>query len=135
MRLAVCRKCGKPITFAVVANNAGKPPSRMPLDPTPNPDGNVAVYKDATGSLVGRVVGKGGDHLGYERLMMPHFATCPEREAGAAKGQLPETRPEGVTFLAEFRKAKSAQAKAKRNRRGRRPPPQITGIRIPGRKP
>jgi hypothetical protein len=107
----------------------------MPLDPRPNADGNVAVYKDATGSLVGRVVGKGGDHLGYERLMMPHFATCPERDAGAAKGQLPETRPEGVTFLAEFRKAKSAQAKAKRQRRGRRPPPQITGIRIPGRKP
>jgi hypothetical protein len=133
MRLAVCRKCRKPITFAVVANKTGQPPRRMPLDPTPNPDGNVAVYKTETGTLTGRVVGKGGDHLGYERLMMPHFATCEKRADTNATEFTP--RPEGVTFLAEFRKAKSAQAKAKRQRRGRRPPPQITGIRIPGRKP
>jgi hypothetical protein len=37
----------------------------------------------------------------------------------------------GATFRAAWRKIRSARAKEKRNRRGRRPAPQVTGIRIP----
>jgi hypothetical protein len=39
--------------------------------------------------------------------------------------------PQGEEFLAEWRKRKAAWAKARRNRRGKRPVPQITGVRIP----
>lgn len=131
MKLSVCRACRKPIVFAVVANKAGRPPGKMPLNPRPDPDGNVAAYQDVTGSLVGRVVGKGGDHLGYERIYMPHAATCEKRDPPA-----PPAPPEGVTFLDQWRKARSASAIAGRNRRGRRPAPPVTGIRVdPGRQP
>lgn len=133
MRLSTCRACGKPVTFALVANKAGTPPKRMPLNVRPDPDGNVAAYKDATGTLIGRVVGKGGEHLGYERLMMPHFATC-EKRAAPSPAETPSNRgakqePPGVTFLDRYRAAKTAAGKAARNRRGRRQQ-AVTGVRV-----
>ena len=43
----------------------------------------------------------------------------------------PEPQPvNGEEFRAQLRKALSARAKAKRNQRGRRPRPGITGIRV-----
>ena len=130
-RQSTCRACSKPVVFATVGNKEGLLPSSMPLNPDPDPDGNVAVYRDAAGRLVGRVVGKGGGHLGYERLMMPHFATCDKRGEEFHGDVTP-----GVTSIDDWRKARSAHAKAKRSRRGTRPAPQITGIRIyPGRQP
>ncbi len=42
----------------------------------------------------------------------------------------------GEEFRRQLRQALAARAKEKRNRRGRRPAPQVTGIRIdPGRQP
>ena len=132
-RLAVCRECGKPVVFARVSNKAGKPPGRMPLNPDPDPAGNVAVYRDVAGALVARVVGKGGPCLGYERLMMPHFATCEKRDTSLTSGSKTGTPP-GVTSLDVWREAIAARGRPARNRRGRRPAPKVTGIRInPGR--
>lgn len=103
-----CEKCKRPIGFALVSNREGRPPSRMPLDPQPDPAGNVAVYRDGSGTLVGRVLGKDGRPLGYERLMMPHFATCPVLLAGQAAKQAAhdDTRsmPEGVVSLSEWKR-------------------------------
>lgn len=53
----------------------------MPIDPTPNPDGNVAAYRDGTGRWRARVLRAGEQPAGYERRYMPHFATCPARKA------------------------------------------------------
>ena len=134
-RLVTCRECGKPVVFARVSNKTGKPPGSMPLNPDPDPGGNVAVYKDVTGRLVARVVGKGGPCLGYEQLMMPHFATCEKRDTSLKSGSKTGTSP-GVTSLDAWREALAARGRAARNRRGRRQPPPITGIRInPGRQP
>jgi hypothetical protein len=37
----------------------------------------------------------------------------------------------GATFRAAWRKVQSARARARRNQRGRRPVPGITGVRVP----
>lgn len=68
-------QCAQPIVFAVVASQRGKP-SRMPLDPDPNPEGNVACFRDGGGRLVGRVLAKDQQPVAYEKRYMPHFATC-----------------------------------------------------------
>ena len=122
--MSACRKCGKAIVFAVVDNKEGKPPSRMPLDPVPTADGNVAVNRDVTGRLIGHVLSKGEEPLGYQRLFMPHFATCEKREtpppAETPSNPGAKQEPSGVTFLDQWRKARSANAAAKRGRRGKR---------------
>lgn len=112
--MRTCRECGKPVLFAIVSNRQGKPPSRMPLDPRPDPAGNVACYRDGTGAMVGRVLGKGEEKTGYERMWMPHFATCARRQKAAPQ-------PEGVTGLDEWKRARAEHGKGQRNRRGRRP--------------
>lgn len=121
--MSTCRECQQPILFAVVSNREGRAPSRMPLDPRPDPAGNVACYRDGTGRLLGRVLGKGQERAGYERVYMPHFATCPAR-------QKPAEPPPGVTGLEEWKRARSAHAKAQRNGRGlRRGVQQYLGFR------
>jgi hypothetical protein len=56
----------------------------------------------------------------HERVYMPHFptTTCKVPEPAAPA-------PEGVTFIDRYRQAKAANARARRNRRGTRPPPAI----------
>lgn len=63
--------CGRQVLF--VATARGK---TMPVDVSENGDGNVAVYRNASGALVGRVLGKDDEPKAYERLYMPHWATC-----------------------------------------------------------
>jgi hypothetical protein len=78
---ATCDSCSAPIIFIVVANNAGRKPRRMPVNPDPDPGGNVAVRIDGAGTRIGRVLGRDQKPAGGERLYCPHFATCthPER--------------------------------------------------------
>ena len=78
-----CDLCGARIVFArTLASETGTGGKRMPLDPEPNPDGNVAVRRLDRRRLVARVLGKGESHDIYaEQLYMPHFATC----AGTAR--------------------------------------------------
>lgn len=71
MRKSECRYCQQPVVFARTAR--GK---MMPLDVTPNPNGNVACYRDVSGQMVGHVVSETDLALPFERLYMPHFATC-----------------------------------------------------------
>ena len=127
-RQVTCRRCGRPVIFAVVSNKQGKPHSRMPLDPKPDPGGNVAVMQDVTGTLVGRVLGKSAA-LGYETVHMPHFptTTCKLPEPALVPA------PEGVTFLDAWRTARAANAKGKRNRRGRAATLRPGMIRLPPR--
>ncbi len=54
----------------------------MPLDATPNPNGNVTVRRNDRGDLEATVIGKKDvlDDLraNGEVLYMPHHATCPQ---------------------------------------------------------
>lgn len=73
---ARCRSCAAPIVWAVTTAHR-----RMPLDPTPDPAGNVvmtaAIETDDDGRLlpVVRVLHDGDTHYGDR--YRPHFATCP----------------------------------------------------------
>ena len=107
---ATCRICQDPIIFALVGNREGRPPSRMPLNPQPDPAGNVAVYRDAQRTLVGRVLGKDDHVLGYERLMMPHFATCAKPEPPAK----PPPLPDGVASIDTYRKTRHTRILGRR---------------------
>lgn len=134
MNTSICRACGKPIIFAVVGNKEARRPSRMPLDPQPDPEGNVAVYRDASRRLTGRVLGKDDAPLGYERLMMPHFATCTGRGSkgsGKVTPIKPPELPENVTSLSRWKQAQAEHHKQQRRSRSRPRPKPITGIRIP----
>lgn len=68
----VCDGCKAAIWFGIT------PVKRkyMPLDATPNAAGNVAVHQDAEGTWIARVVKKEIPAAPFEKLYMPHFATC-----------------------------------------------------------
>ncbi len=72
-------RCSCPLLMATVTSekDGQVKVSRMPLDPQPNPLGNVAAYKDASGRIQARVLKKGEVPASHERVYMPHFATCP----------------------------------------------------------
>ncbi len=77
---AACDKCRAPVRWALTP--LGK---RIPLNPHPDPDGNVAAYRDGTGRWVARVLHKDEQPLGWERRYMPHFATCTARAKQQAR--------------------------------------------------
>lgn len=96
-----CQHCAEPIVFAITA--AGR---RQPLNPDPDPAGNVAVLRDATGTLRARVPSPDLPLMGYERLHMPHAATCTRtRRRPAASPSLPA----GVVDLATYRTRRKAR--------------------------
>ena len=91
MSTPTCRICKAPIMWArTVASETGTGGKPMPLDPVPNPDGNVAVRQTGPGRFVARVLKDGESHdRTAEKLHMPHFATCPG-SPGAARNLVSE---------------------------------------------
>lgn len=82
-----CDWCHALILWTVTA--AGR---RLPVDAEPNEAGNVAIYRDAPGTLRSRAIAAdrpGLDHL--ERRMMPHAASC-----SRPKSSRPARQPQGV---------------------------------------
>lgn len=71
MTAAACRSCGAEILWVLTAAN-GKP---MPLDATPNPEGNVEL-------VTGRAVVHASSPLFATpgSIYMSHFATCPDAD-------------------------------------------------------
>lgn len=98
-----CSRCRQPIVFArTMATESGRGGKAMPLDPYPNPAGNVAVRDTGRGRLVARVLGKDESHDRHvEVLAMPHFATC-----GVKEGQ--ELADEVEKFLREHSEGASS---------------------------
>lgn len=73
-RLAECRSCTLPIRFVQLGTG-----NKMPVNPKPNPAGNVAT-RLIGGQLHGRVVGaRSRPAVPGEVLYMAHFATCDGR--------------------------------------------------------
>jgi hypothetical protein len=72
----VCRRCKAPILWA--RTEAGR---AMPLDPKPEPGGNIATTTTGTGTPIAVVVPPGVlERLDDEHraaLRRSHFATCP----------------------------------------------------------
>lgn len=99
-----CASCGADVFWAITP--AGK---RMPVDPNPVPDGNVAIYRDHLGALRARVLRAGEQPSAYERRGVAHFATCPHadrhrtRTTTGPAGE-PVTVPGNVVTLAELRR-------------------------------
>lgn len=82
-RLSACKSCAAPIVFARL--DTGR---LIPLNPLPNPAGNVAVFRAAAGrNLTAYVLSKTHPlEAGFVRAM-PHAATC---EAKPSKPKAPE---------------------------------------------
>lgn len=86
-RLSKCTRCKAPIVWArTVAGENGPGGKAMPLDPEPNPAGNVAVRPQRRGELLARVLKADEDHDHHTEVRaMPHFATCKANPAVAGK--------------------------------------------------
>ncbi|MDT0567877.1 hypothetical protein RM704_10415 [Streptomyces sp. DSM 3412] len=91
-RLATCHDCRRPILWTIT--EAGK---RLAVDPDPDSAGNTAVRCDGVGTWRSRRPTTELPINGWERLHMPHVATCPNRAEQLAL-------PVGVTSLAEHRR-------------------------------
>jgi hypothetical protein len=65
----ICRACGAPIMWARTVVNA----KLIPLDPKPNPKGNVVFI--SPGRV--EVLGNRDNRLPMEDRFMPHHASCP----------------------------------------------------------
>jgi hypothetical protein len=72
--LASCSACLAPIRWVLTEGD-----KRMPIDPTPSPDGNVVPVRRDDGSIRARVLT--GDQLPAQRTAwVPHHRTCPHAD-------------------------------------------------------
>ena len=87
-----CRGCLARIRWAITVN--GK---RQAVNADPDPTGNLAVYRDGTGTLRARVLTAERDRLeGTEWQAMPHAATCtrpPAPRPSSRPGRRAAVRP------------------------------------------
>jgi hypothetical protein len=98
----VARPCGRcPASFVFAVTEAGR---SMPVDLEPDVAGNVAVHVDGAGRVRARVVTQELPVQPWERLHLPHFATC----GGLAKP--PAQRQDNVVPLYRKRAARRAGA-------------------------
>lgn len=66
------RGCGD--SFAWARTHKGK---RIPIDLTPNPSGNIALYRESDAGLPRATIMAKGDVPKGDRYLS-HFATCPD---------------------------------------------------------
>ena len=76
--LTRCRECRRPILWALTDLNR-----RMPVDPKPDPEGNQACWRDGPRVWRARSLDRKGapEPREWKHRFMPHFATCPARQA------------------------------------------------------
>ncbi|QKW22255.1 hypothetical protein HUT16_27140 [Kitasatospora sp. NA04385] len=66
-----CRRCGTPVHWTITASGA-----RLAVDANPCAMGSTAVYRDGIGTIRSRRPTAELPLLPYERLHLPHVATC-----------------------------------------------------------
>lgn len=93
--LDTCRLCGKPIRWT--RTEAGR---RQAVNPEPDPEGNTAAYLDGISIWRSRVPTTELPITMYERLFMPHVATCLRSPKGVSEARLPA----GVASLSARRR-------------------------------
>jgi hypothetical protein len=100
--MITCTRCHQQIAFVLLTKRAGGR-SRVPVNPDPDPAGNIAAYQAPSihKTLLGRVLRKQEEPLGFERKYMSHFATCT-----AKKAPEPVQAPSNVTLLSQYRNRK-----------------------------
>lgn len=88
-RAVLCREpgCGQEIIFGFNV----KTKNHIPLNPRPDPAGNMACYTDGTGTFRARVPTAEDRIDGFERLYMPHAATCAARKKPATEPPAEQT--------------------------------------------
>ncbi|MFJ6540579.1 hypothetical protein ACIQMP_08025 [Streptomyces sp. NPDC091385] len=86
----ICPTCRRAVIWT--RTEAGK---QLPVDPTPDADGNTAVRRDGTTAWISRRITAERPLWGPEKQHKPHFATC------GAQTVLP--LPPGVARLADRR--------------------------------
>jgi hypothetical protein len=80
-----CRRCQKPVLPA--RTERGK---WIALDPKPDPKGNQAAWQDSDGTWKTRQLSPGSDPpWNWERVHMPHVATCKPEAVVPLKPALP----------------------------------------------
>ncbi|PSK52411.1 hypothetical protein B0E38_04737 [Streptomyces sp. 111WW2] len=95
-RPAQCGACGSDVLWTIT--DAGK---RLAVNARPDPEGNTAAYRDGTGTWRSRRPTDELPMAPWERLYMPHVATCSARRPA----EPPETtRCLGVINLADERR-------------------------------
>ncbi|MFJ8224920.1 hypothetical protein [Streptomyces griseus] len=92
-----CPDCRRPIRWT--RTEAGR---NLAVDPDPDPTGNAAVWRDGTGVLRSRRPTSDLPLNGWERLHLPHIATCPARQEPTAL-----SLPAGVTRLSDHRRRRN----------------------------
>ena len=102
MNSQVCSQCYRPVIWATTVYE--RP---IPLDPDPDPDGNQAVMRDGTGALRTRQLKKNQEPADFERLHMPHAATCAARRA-------PARLPSNVTPITSARSLRGGSTTPRR---------------------
>jgi hypothetical protein len=76
-----CRECGTGLRFVYLTTSK----KSMPVDPTPDDDGNVFA-RVLGGRLTGHVQVKGEELPAGWQSYMPHFATCRNARRRVARG-------------------------------------------------
>jgi hypothetical protein len=87
--LGLCRTCLRPVLLVRTERN--KP---FLLDPKPDPKGNQAAWCDSDGTWKTRQLSPSSDPLwDFEKVYMPHVATCPGRKPHEAPPLPPNVIP------------------------------------------
>ncbi|MFE3378802.1 hypothetical protein [Streptomyces anulatus] len=94
--MPTCGDCRRPVLWTIT--QAGK---RLAVDPQPDPEGNAAVYRDGAGTYRSRRPSAEMPLMGWERLHVPHLATCQGRTPARVR---PEPLPPGVVDLSAYRR-------------------------------
>ncbi|RWZ74902.1 hypothetical protein EQK42_16480 [Streptomyces albidoflavus] len=95
---SICMDCRRDVLWTVT--DAGK---RLAVDPEPDETGNAAVYRDGTGTRRSRRPSEELPLMAWEKLYVPHVATCPARQRPATQKR-PAVLPPGVLDLAAYRR-------------------------------
>jgi hypothetical protein len=97
-RHSICMQCHRDVVWTVT--DAGK---RLAVDPEPDETGNTAVYRDGTGTHRSRRPSDDLPTMAWEKLYVPHVATCPARQRPPTQKR-PATLPPGVLDLTAYRR-------------------------------